>query len=487
MTSAVRVPRRSRSNRRRLAVALALVFALSATACTRDGDDVASDGSTTSAAPGTQPSGDDGGGEAGPGDFGTLKAVCGPAAEGEENGDSAQGVSADSIKIGTISDPGFVGRPGLNQEMFDAADVFVDWCNDAGGINGRKIELAKRDAKLTEYKQRITESCAEDFAIVGGGGVFDDTGQEERLSCLLPMIPGYVVTSQARGADLEVQPLPNALDSTSVAAMVYATEKFPESVDKVGFITGNVPATVTVDKQLQEAAEQMGLTQVHAVQYNAAGEASWAPFAQAFQSKGVRGIVWTGEPENLAKLLQAMADIDYAPDWVVTAANHYDQKLIDVGGEAVKHVYMQSAFVPFFEADQNPATQQYLDLFEKYMPEGKSQALLALQSWSAWLLFAQSAKACGADLTRRCLYDEASTVDSWTGGGLHAETNPKSRKAPECTTMLEASPKGFEVPADFELTDGLFGCNPDYVAILKGDYGKGVTLEDVGKSLDDVE
>jgi hypothetical protein len=148
---------------------------------------------------------------------------------------------------------------------------------------------------------------------------------------------------------------------------------------------------------------------------------------------------------------------------------------------------MDSVFAPFFQADENPATQQYLDLFEQYLPDGKAEALLALQSWSAWLLFAESAKACGADLTRRCLYDEASSVDSWTGGGLHAETNPKEAKPSGCTSLLEASPDGFAVPDDFERTDGLFGCDEGYVATLEGDYGRGTKLEDVGKSLDDLE
>ena len=31
----------------------------------------------------------------------------------------------DSIQVGTISDPGFTGRPGLNQELFDASEVFA--------------------------------------------------------------------------------------------------------------------------------------------------------------------------------------------------------------------------------------------------------------------------------------------------------------------------------------------------------------------------
>ena len=125
-----------------------------------------------------------------------------------------------------------------------------------------------------------------------------------------------------------------------------------------------MPATVTVDKQLQEAADQLGWNIVYQVQYNAAGETSWTPFAQAMQSNQAEGVVWTGEPENLAKLKQAMTEIDYKPKRIVTAANHYDQRFIDVAGTGANDVYMQSAFVPFFEADSNPPTQQYLDLFE---------------------------------------------------------------------------------------------------------------------------
>src|SRR5688572_18450667 len=116
-------------------VALLAVLALVAGACSRGDDDVATgdDGSTSTTA---GPGGTGGtGGEAGPGDFGDLKAVCGPA-EGDNADGTAQGVTSDEIQIGTISDPGFVGRPGLNQELFDASHVFVDWCNEAGGING---------------------------------------------------------------------------------------------------------------------------------------------------------------------------------------------------------------------------------------------------------------------------------------------------------------------------------------------------------------
>jgi hypothetical protein len=323
--------------------------------------------------------------------------------------------------------------------------------------------------------------------MVGGGAVFDDTGQEDRLNCLLPDIAGYVVSAKAKGADLLVQPVPNTVDAVNVAAQRYVMERFPDSVDAVGYLTGNVPATVAVNDQNQEAAEDLGLETVYEAQYNAAGESSWTPLAQALQSNEVKGLQWTGEPENLAKLLVALDDIGYELEWVTAAANHLDQKLIDQGGAAVNNVFIAGSVVPYFQAEDNEATQQYQDLFEEYLPDGRSQAYLGYQAFSAWLLFAQAVKECGSDVTRTCVFENAQSVEDWTGGGLHAASNPAEALPPECATLSEATPEGFQVATDFEPTEGLFDCNPDNVGETTGDYGTGAKLEDVGKSIDDLQ
>lgn len=462
-------------------LATALAVALFAGACTRADNAVeTATPSTEKAAGGPGTSGNTAAGTSA-GDFGDLKAVCGP---GDAKGATAQGVTDGEIQVGTISDPGFVGRPGLNQELFDATDVFVKWCNDAGGINGRKITSIKRDAKLTEFKQRVTEACQSDFMLVGGGGVLDDSGQAERLGCLLPQIPAYLVTAEARESDLSVNPLPNALDELVVTPMRYIEKKYPGTTDRVAYLTGNLGSLVMVDQQLQEGSGQLGWKSVYKAQYNTLGEASWTPFAQAMASAKATGMVYTGEPENLAKLLQAMKDIGYQPDWVYTTTNMIDKTFIDVGGDAIKNVYVYSLVVPPSMASQNPATQQYLDLFKKYLPDGKSEALLGYNSFSAWLLFATAVKKCGSDVTRRCVFDAAKATTKWTGGGLHAESNPSKGKAPRCAIILEGTPTGFIAPGDSKPNQGLFECSDDNVITLKGDYGKGATLQSVGKSMD---
>jgi len=231
--------------------------------------------------------------------------------------------------------------------------------------------------------------------------------------------------------------------------------------------------------------QSLGWKKVYDDVYPAAGPPDWTPYAQKLKDNGVKALLWTGEPENLAKLLQSLNDIGYKLDFIRTDANHYDYKLTDIGGAAVHDVYVRGVFNPFENAKDHNATQQYLDAFKKYLPDGKAKAYLGLQAWSAWLLFATAANECGNDLTRKCVYDNATKITNWTGGGLHAATDLASGKAPACFDELLATPSGFKFVTDLHPNQGVYRCDKSNVYTLKGDYGKGVTLADVGKSMAD--
>ena len=84
-----------------------------------------------------------------------------------------------------------------------------------------------------------------------------------------------------------------------------------------------------------------------------------------------------------------MDEIGYRPEVIAQDANFYDQIWIDAAGPAADGVFVRTAFEPFEEAAESPATAQYVDAVEAV--DGKV-ASLGTQSWSAWLLFAQAAK-----------------------------------------------------------------------------------------------
>jgi ABC-type branched-subunit amino acid transport system substrate-binding protein len=457
--------------------AVLLSSAIALTACGRSGGSTASSASSSSTTTARTTSG------TGSGDFGSLKSVC---QKGTATGATAQGVTPAQMEIGTFADPGFAARPGLDQELFDTAEVFSKWCNAAGGINGRKIVVDEQDSALFNVKAKMADACASDFLLVGGGAVFDNDGVAARLQCLLPDIPAYVVTPQARDADLMVQPLPNPISQFSIGEYRYLGKKFPSSKQHVGILTGDLATTILGGDQAKEALTRLGWNVVYQDQYPATGPTSWTPYAQAMKDKGVQGLIWVGEPENLAKLESDMKDVGFAPDWVRADTNHYDQKLLTVGGDAVANTYIPSVFLPFDQASKNPAVQQYLDAFAKFKPGANAKALLGLQAWSAWLLFAQAAKACGSSLTRRCVYDNAKQVHEWTGGGLHAATDPGANQRRGCSLLIEANAGSFNV-VKTGASQGPYTCSDQNLMALKRDYGKGETLADVGKSLNDLK
>jgi ABC-type branched-subunit amino acid transport system substrate-binding protein len=304
--------------------------------------------------------------------------------------------------------------------------------------------------------------------------VFDDTGQKERLACDLPTVAGYVVTAQAAGADLTYQSVPNPIGTLPIGDYIWLQKQFPDSIDHVGVLTGSIATTVVVAKRNEEGVKGLGWKIVYESQYNAAGETTWRPFAEAVKNAGVKGLIWVGEPVNLANMLKALSDIGYKLDWARADANHYDPLLISEGGAAANGAYVRSVFYPFLsdeEAKDNPATLQYRHILQDWKKSAKI-AYLGVQGFSAWLLWAKAATDCGTDLTRDCVWANIAKVHDWTGGGLHAPQDVGANKPGDCYAMEQVKDGKF-VLADIGATDGIYACDPKNVVTLKGNYGEG--------------
>lgn len=404
--------------------------------------------------------------EAAAGDFGDLKGVCGP---GDAKGATDKGVTDTEIKVGTLADPGSTVRPGLNQEMFDAASAFVKWCNEAGGILGRKLSLTLRDAKLFEVQARIAEACQSDFMLVGGGTALDDAGVDTRVACGLPDIPGFANSPKATEAPLQVQPTPTPVQKAPMYGVYRAiAAKYPNEVKKMGFLTSNLPGVKITRDRAKEAAEAAGYTVVYNDEHPLAVD-NWRPFVENMRSKGVEAMHYVGEPANWVAISKAMKDVGWEPKVTVHEGNFYDQRMIEEGGTSLPLTYVRSFIHPLEDPEEGSATAQFLEIMEKHVPGGKV-ASLGVNTFSAYLMFAQAAKACGSQLTRQCVLDNAAKVTEWTGGGLHGTTSPSKRTEP-CFAILEATPEGFKlVPELTKPNEGIFNCSDDNVYELKTDY-----------------
>jgi len=447
----------------RARAALLALLLIASAACSRDDEPTATtdpDETTTTAG-----SGSDEATALANGGFGDLESVC---QDGDAAGATATGVTDDEIRLGTVTDKGYAGAQGLNKEMHDAAVAFAAWCNDHGGILGRQLVIDDLDAALTEYEARITEACEQDFALVGGGAVFDEDPNDVRVGCGLPNIAGYVVSARGRTADLQVQPLPNPLDRTAIGRYIAAKRDFPDSIGHYGVMTSNLPAVLLVRDQLVETAESLGYTVDYSIEYAPAGETGWANFVADMQAKDIQVLEYIGQPSDFVLLNQAMDTAGWAPEVILLSGNFYDAKYAEEAAGIAPNLYIQSQFHPFELAADNKATQDYLDVMEQYNPSGKV-ALLGVQAMSSYLLFAQAAAECGSDLTAECLLENAAAQGDWTAGGLHAPQTPGNEEPSECYLILTLGADGFEYNEDAtQPNDDLYSCEPENVLTLTG-------------------
>src|SRR5580693_8273678 len=64
--------------------------------------------------------------------------ICEPGSGGAS---SVRGVGSKTINIAVFNDAANTVDPGLEVEFVQQAKAFADWCNAAGGINGRQIVI----------------------------------------------------------------------------------------------------------------------------------------------------------------------------------------------------------------------------------------------------------------------------------------------------------------------------------------------------------
>lgn len=458
-----------------------LCLALLAAACGTDaaknsGNGSTGDSTTTSAASGTAASDK----------FGTLASPCGKDVDGKKVTVKAAeaGTGADKLYIGVANDRTSTIRPGVLQEMWDTSQAFVKWCNDQGGIGGLPIEVVDLDAQLLSVEKAMATACTKTFAMVGGGFVSDQlmfSGKDgsDFHKCKLINVPAIAVSPAATEGNGIIQPLPNGAYEKSNAWFKQLVRLYPEQMKKVSEVWGNLPSLKSNQEQNLAVAKTVdGVGTVADVSYDYAGP-DWSLVAQQIKDVGATAVNFVGEPANLAALNQALKAQNFT-GIVFTDANQADPILFSTAGNgAAEGIIVREAVHPFDEADKWPAVKQYLDIMKKDGPANGKIAALGIQSFSSWLLFATAAVDCakssGGELSRDCVMDAAFTINSWTAGGLHSESDPAGKHAPKCSMLVQAKsgeftrldPKIGDKNSD---KDGFFCAD---LITLTGDFGKG--------------
>jgi ABC-type branched-subunit amino acid transport system substrate-binding protein len=400
------------------------------------------------------------------GDFGTLKAICGP---GDASGATARGVTDTEIQLGTTADPSNTIIPGAGQETFDIGTGFVKWCNAAGGILGRKIALTKRDSGLFNVAAKVIDACRTDFMLVGNANPLDAAGVKPRLACNLAQIPAYATSPQAAEAGQQVV-IDSSIHQVSAGSWIVLAKQFPAAFQALSLITVNGAGLDSFAERQRDALTKLGDKVVDFQKAPVTGVANWRPYVESARLHGAKAAI-TLSPD-ISALVRSFDDVGWKPDVLPLGVQNYNAGTLELAKAGVlPPTYVSTTYVPFEAANTSPATQQAIALI-------KSSSHLApdfahLQALDAWLLWASAAKECGSQLTGACVIQKAGDQKGWTGGGIIApvDTQVGPGVLSDCFVLVKATPTGFVLaPEITKPNKGIFNCDPANVVAVSNTH-----------------
>ena len=394
--------------------------------------------------------------------------LCEPGAGGPS---SVRGVGNKSINIAVFNDASNTITPGLEVEFVQQATAFADWCNAAGGINGRKIVIDNRDAALFNAAQQVTAACQSDFMAVGGGMALDEPSVPIREKCGLGQISGYVISNASELSTDQVDP--GGANTSSVPAGWFGalTKAYPKAVQVAGMGGADTPSVLQPETKDEYAAEAQGWKMADFLEPPTSVE-NWAPYVEQYQQKGVTAL-WPANDSNFLPFAEAMTTAGYHPTFVILGtqfANSATQKAVATN-PGLPPIYIETAWWPLTLASRNPSTEELVTVMHKYA-KGDAIDFDDEVGAESWLLWAKSASACGANLTVNCVLTHAAATKNWDAGGIEAPiasltlSNENPQPSP-CFALLRMEAKGIVYEkALTRPTKSIWNCNTKNVIQL---------------------
>jgi hypothetical protein len=376
-----------------------------------------------------------------------------------------------TINIAVFNDAANTITPGLEVEFPEQATAFADWCNAAGGINGRKIVIDNRDAALFNAAQQTTAACQSDFMAVGGGMALDQPAVPIREKCGLGQITGYVVSNASDLASDQVDPGGGNTDSIPAGYFGAMTKAYPKAVKAAGMGAGDTPSVLQPETKAEFGAEAQGWKVVDFLEPPVSVE-NWAPYVEQYQTKGGHGPV--ARRRFQLHSLRPGDDHGRLPPRLRLLGTQFDnsQTQKDVADNpSLPPVYIETGWWPLAQASQNPSTEELVTIMHKYA-KGDPIDFDDEEGVESWLLWAKAASACGASLTVTCVLNHAAATKNWDAGGIQAPiasltlSNENPQPSP-CFAMLKVEAKGIVYDkALTHPTQSIWNCNPKNVVQL---------------------
>lgn len=317
---------------------------------------------------------------------------------------AAAGQDKSTIKIGTsFPMTGTVAADG--KYIVNAINFAVDQCNEAGGINGRKVEVVSEDdASDPTAAAAIANKFAENKDIMAVVTSYNS-------SCALAQVPVY------KEAGLPaISPVSTSPDLTGASDYFFRTCASDAYVGKLGadycadlgwkkiaLLYEQDDYGLGISKKFGDEATAKGLNVAYTGTFVYGQTKDFSTILTSIKEAGVDGIFVCGLVTETA-LLANQADTLGVGDVPICGADGlYSPALITEGGKAVEGVYTLGAFTP---DNTDPVVQSFVTAYKaKFGEEPSNWAALAYDATNVVLEAMKTCKTIDRESIKNAIKD----------------------------------------------------------------------------------
>lgn len=325
------------------------------------------------------------------------------------------GVTATEIKVGATFP--YSGPASALGNVGRALTAYVNYINERGGVNGRKIKLIDLDdayspPKTVEQVRKLVESDEVAF-------MFATLGTPSNLAIAKYLagkkVPqAFIVTGASRFTDYKEYPfITTALPSYGSESRIYAryvAKHFPDAKiailyqnDDLGkdFING-------FRSEMKDAFDSKVVTAAYEI-----SQPSVDSQIVSLKSSGAKVFLFAGTPKFAAQAIRRVHEIDWKPEFLVnlistSIASVLAPAGLEISKGIVTATYRKDPDDPKWAND--PGVKQYLAFMAKYMPGADIADANYFAGMHQGVILEALLKQCGDDLSRENILKQSRNI-----------------------------------------------------------------------------
>ncbi len=358
-----------------------------------------------------------------------MLAACGGQPSSTNNGsqgsnnqpddtNTVQGITDDEILVGLVGPQ--TGPAAFYDSSRKGVQAYLDYVNENGGVNGKKITLIAYDdqyqpAKTVQLVKRLVEEDKV-FALLSPVGsapnlaaldyykqsgipvVMMGTGQGKLVDPPVKNIIGESVINYSAEAKVFLDYAVNELGAKKIAVAYQNDDLGKEGLNAVK----------------ERSSQYEGVEIVEEVNY-LASDADFSSQAQKLKNANPDVIMNFGTPATSANLKKAMHKIGLKDvPYINNSVGANDPNLFKLAGEDVWNGTISGATLPMPEQSDDESAKLYVERFSKDYP---NDPLIGVgqSGWASAEIFVEALKRTEGDLNWENFLNAFYTFDNWDG------------------------------------------------------------------------